>query len=655
VVFIALLNLSIFYTNLRWLLSSAESVRMPAGLPVDLRPRGYGRGVAKFVGKLFISRDVESRKFNIDAVTGEFVPVKEIRPKPNKYFVSHPVVISGVTSTSMTAMRQLVGSIHFWHPELTVWLYEIGTLTDRHRSEITLWEDTKLLDGVGVLRMVLLDSNLILERGPLSELQRELREQRREDGAFGEGELPPATEVNLRKLLLGGRLALAPALMWHALQHNAVVMYLDHTAHTRGWIDNVLKALVRDGFFFVQEETTRGGCNPVLQGYRARTNLTEVLLRRHLICALGGRCPSEDSGTLRPDERPDLHNWWGLRPDSVDGDVCHDARMSKISTEESLRQLAEDGDLVAKASVGEQYHCRLRRIPVPPELVYQSDQKTVGLGHSHGPGSIEEQIMHIAIGVPTSTAGTQLTQPDLLPILNVLLPSMLGTIDKSTHTFKYTLYVGFDLGDSMYDTDQKQRRLQKRMTTMVGEYPVMVKLVRFNVSLSTTYIWNGLFRSAMADGADYFMNVHDDTEFYPSQGGYWSDIVVQSLQQNILAQNFGVASPLDMRDPKVVTHAFVHRTHYEVFGEMFPRQLSNLEHDDWMSRVYGYKNTFFHSDIQVYNTHRFTGRAMPCKLRGDIVDHEVYMGAEKIKRWAVSNLGSFTSALHSDTTGIKSR
>ena len=49
---------------------------------------------------------------------------------------------------------------------------------------------------------------------------------------------------------------------------------MDHTAHARGWFDNVLKALVRDGRFFVQEETTRGGCNPVLQGYAVYSNLT---------------------------------------------------------------------------------------------------------------------------------------------------------------------------------------------------------------------------------------------------------------------------------------------------------------------------------------------------------------------------------------------
>ena len=164
--------------------------------------------------------------------------------------------------------------------------------------------------------------------------------------------------------------------------------------------------------------------------------------------------------------------------------------------------------------------------------------------------------------MPTTTAGTQLTQPDLLPILNVLLPSILGTIDKNTHRFRYTLYVGFDIGDQMYDIDQKQRRLQKRMTTMVGDYPLVVELVRFNVSLSSTYVWNGLFELAMREGdADYFLTAHDDTEFYPSQGSYWSDVMTRSLRENILAKNFGVAAPLDMRDPKgrahnLLTHSY---------------------------------------------------------------------------------------------------
>lgn len=78
----------------------------------------------------------------------------------------------------------------------------------------------------------------------------------------------------------------------------------------------------------------------MVQGYSARSNLTTALLRRHLICAMGGGCPSEELGSLRPDEPPGLHNWWGLRPDAVEGEMCHDAAASKVSTEESLRQLA---------------------------------------------------------------------------------------------------------------------------------------------------------------------------------------------------------------------------------------------------------------------------------------------------------------------------
>lgn len=106
------------------------------------------------------------------------------------------------------------------------------------------------------------------------ELQRELRD-RVEDGAIAieddTGELPPTTMVSLRKLLLGGRLGMAPALMWHALKRAAVVVYLDHTAHARGWIDNVLKALVRDGRFFVQAGSFRCFPSPSKTGCSTRS------------------------------------------------------------------------------------------------------------------------------------------------------------------------------------------------------------------------------------------------------------------------------------------------------------------------------------------------------------------------------------------------
>jgi hypothetical protein len=71
-----------------------------------------------------------------------------------------------------------------------------------------------------------------------------------------------------------------------------------------------------------------------------------------------------------------------------------------------------------------------------------------------------------------------------------------------------------------------------------------------------------------------------------------------SLAENALWSNLGVAGPLDMRSPKVMTHMLVHRSHHAIFGSLYPKELSNTEHDEWISHVYGYKNTFLHTAVQ---------------------------------------------------------
>ena len=76
------------------------------------------------------------------------------------------------------------------------------------------------------------------------------------------------------------------------------------------------------------------------------------------------------------------------------------------------------------------------------------------------------------------------------------------------------------------------KRLQKRMQVLIGDYPVTIKLVRFHVSLSTTYVWNGLFDRAIdVEKCDYFMTVHDDSNFIPIKrtilGGCFDKFVVK--------------------------------------------------------------------------------------------------------------------------------
>jgi len=68
--------------------------------------------------------------------------------------------------------------------------------------------------------------------------------------------------------------------------------------------------------------------------------------------------------------------------------------------------------------------------------------------------------------------------------------------------------------------------------------------------------------------------------------------------------------------------------------------------------VYGYKNTFLHPEVQVYNSGRFSGRSLKCVTREEIVNHEVYMSADLVKTWAMENLGTYSEHLHNDLEGI---
>ena len=78
---------------------------------------------------------ISVRSFDIDPISGEFIPKKEIRKQPEKYFVTHPVLVSGVCSKTLPSVRELVGSMHFWHPEVIIWLYEVGpSITDDSRQ-----------------------------------------------------------------------------------------------------------------------------------------------------------------------------------------------------------------------------------------------------------------------------------------------------------------------------------------------------------------------------------------------------------------------------------------------------------------------------------------------------------------------------------------
>ena len=144
---------------------------------------------------------ISVRSFDIDPISGEFVPKKEIRKQPDKYFVTHPVLVSGVCSKTLPSVRELVGSLHFWHPEVVVWLYEVGPLLESEKDEVAHWRNVYAKRGVDALQYALLDERLDLGSGALGKVQREVRTRTRQ-GVFESGTLPTFALAEIERLML---------------------------------------------------------------------------------------------------------------------------------------------------------------------------------------------------------------------------------------------------------------------------------------------------------------------------------------------------------------------------------------------------------------------------------------------------------------------
>ena len=77
--------------------------------------------------------------------------------------------------------------------------------------------------------------------------------------------------------------------------------------------------------------------------------------------------------------------------------------------------------------------------------------------------------------------------------------------------------------------------------------------------------------------------VSDDTEFTT---GKWTSLAVSALS-GLSPPNLGVVGPVCAQgNQAILTHDFVHVTHWRIFGYYYPPVLDNWWIDDWITRVY---------------------------------------------------------------------
>mmetsp|Transcript_25943 Transcript_25943/g.40864 ORF Transcript_25943/g.40864 Transcript_25943/m.40864 type:complete len:379 (-) Transcript_25943:482-1618(-) len=264
------------------------------------------------------------------------------------------------------------------------------------------------------------------------------------------------------------------------------------------------------------------------------------------------------------------------------------------------------------------------------------------------------QTASIAIIIPMTSKGTEMTSVKESPFWFNTFQTFCYSIDWAANRNKFTFFIGFDKGDPIYDLGDSWNDFRKEFKSNAGmgiswqtgmspekvtnilETQLAVELHDFgDLAGAPSQVVNRLAGLAYDAGFDYIYQINDDTEIETKQ---WHLKFMKALASNPVFPNFGVTGPTDSLNPKIFTHAFVHRTHIEAIGSFFPSTFKNWWSDDWISTVYGEKHTFRHADVQI--THNVEAQKTSGWNRYDI-DYSAQYFLEKEIRQGFVTLNRF--------------
>lgn len=165
------------------------------------------------------------------------------------------------------------------------------------------------------------------------------------------------------------------------------------------------------------------------------------------------------------------------------------------------------------------------------------------------------------------------------------LPSFFKSItDAEWDKFEFVLYIAFDKGDPLWDDNYLFAALNGHMQRMGASVrPLVVKYVRMpSTNGWLTYIWNYLYALAINDNCEYFYQLNDDLIFATAE---WASQLTETLDS---MDGYGVVGPNDLsHDCNILTQSMVTRTHWDIFGWLYPPEIKDWNSDLWLSKVYG--------------------------------------------------------------------
>ncbi len=180
------------------------------------------------------------------------------------------------------------------------------------------------------------------------------------------------------------------------------------------------------------------------------------------------------------------------------------------------------------------------------------------------------------------------------PFMKYFFPSFLRTRSRK---YRYTIYVGIDNTDIFYKKNAGEfMNCRKR--------GVSVQCVFLhNCEHKPAHAWNELCDLASRDATDYFYQIGDDIELKTPWAEEFIDIL--STRDNIGVvggcHDINYNGRIRAGKTPVIENAFVHKTHYHLFGTFFNREIENWYCDDWITEVYKPDYSTLCKDIKVEN------------------------------------------------------
>eukprot|EP00741_Cyanophora_paradoxa_P025353 tig00000367_g24472.t1 len=211
----------------------------------------------------------------------------------------------------------------------------------------------------------------------------------------------------------------------------------------------------------------------------------------------------------------------------------------------------------------------------------------------------------IALGLPSTTAKTEIRTATELQVVHYLLPSLLETTSDDDGFF-YIVQLGYDEGDAVYDDVEQRGHLRAIVEDQIAGRAILFEMYRFrnNAPGNLTAIYNLMFRSAYEAGCEYFFSVNDDAKFLTPG---WPALLRDTILLNPVYPNFGVVGMNDKYHYEELERffvvCFVHRVHLQIFGRLFfDNTFQNWGQDPWLAQVYDkVSSSFFLERVEFEN------------------------------------------------------